>query len=341
MEYKDYYKIMGVPRSASADEIKKAHRKLARKYHPDVSKEKDAEAKFKDLSEAYEVLRDADKRAAYDELGAHWKAGQEFRAPPEWNAGAERPGRGFEGGFRGGSSRDADFSDFFDTLFSQGFGQRPGDAGSAGRASTGRGAQGTRRQRFGVKGEDHHAKILIDLEDAYTGASKTLSLRTQPSAGQGLEEHQVSFNVPQGIRPGQQIRLAGQGSPGLGEGSPGDLYLEVEFKPRSASSPQYRVDKHDVYLDLPITPWEAALGAEVQAPTPTGWVEVKIPPGSASGRKLRLKGRGIPASTPGDFYFVLQVISPAADTPSDKSFYSDMAGQFKSFQPRGIWNASP
>lgn len=342
MEYKDYYKIMGVPRSASADEIKKAHRKLARKYHPDVSKEKDAEAQFKDLSEAYEVLRDAEKRAAYDELGAHWKAGQEFRAPPEWNAGAERPGRGFTGGFPGGGSGRPgefnDFSDFFDTLFSQGFGQR---AGGTGRTGTSNGTQGTRRQRFGAKGEDHHAKILIDLEDAYTGASKTLSLRTQASAGPGLEEHQVSFNVPQGIRPGQQIRLAGQGAPGLGEGSPGDLYLEVEFKPRSASSPQYRVDKHDVYLDLPITPWEAALGAEVQAPTPTGWVEVKVPPGSASGRKLRLKGRGIPASTPGDFYFVLQVISPAADTPSDKSFYSDMAGQFKSFKPRGIWNASP
>ena len=341
MEYKDYYKIMGVPRSASPDEIKKAHRKLARKYHPDVSKEKDAEARFKELTEAYEVLRDAEKRAAYDQLGTHWKAGQEFRAPPDWNAGAERSGSGFDWGFQGdGSARHADFSDFFDTLFSHGFPQNPGEAG---RRSTGRSAQGARRQSFSAKGQDHHARILIDLEDAYTGASKTLSLQMTAPDAQGravAQEHQVSFNVPKGVRATQQIRLVGQGGSGIGEGNPGDLYLEVDFRPRSAGSPQYRVDKHDVYLDLPVSPWEAALGAEVHAPTPAGWVEVKIPAGSGSGRKLRLKGRGIPASTPGDFYFVLQVISPAADTVSDQSFYADMARQFKHFKPRSIWNAS-
>jgi curved DNA-binding protein len=336
MEYKDYYKIMGVERSASADELKKAHRKLARKYHPDVSQEKDAEARFKDLSEAYEVLRDPEKRAAYDQLGAHWQAGQDFRPPPEWNAGAEHTGRGFGWSFQGdGPGQDADFSDFFESLFSRGFTAPPGR--SAGSKANGR----ARRSTVSGKGQDHHAKILIDLEDVYSGAAKTLSLRVPQldAGGRSIEQtHQISFDVPKGIRAGQHIRLTGQGSPGAGGGPPGDLYLEVAFRPRSSGSPNYRVDKHDVYLDLPITPWEAVLGAEVQAPTPSGTVEVTIPPASSSGRKLRLKGRGIPGSSPGDFYFVLQLVTPPAQTDSDKSFYTDMARQFKLFKPRGSWD---
>ncbi len=332
MEYKDYYKIMGVERSATSDELKKAHRKLARKYHPDVSQEKDAEARFKDVSEAYEVLRDPEKRAAYDQLGAHWQAGQDFRPPPDWNAGAEHAGRGFDGGFKTeGPSRGADFSDFFESLFSQGFAAPPGS--TSGARSHGR----SRRQAFRAKGEDHHAKILIDLEDVYTGAAKTLSLRVPQldAEGRSIEPtHQITFDVPKGIRAGQHIRLAGLGAPGAGGGPAGDLYLEVAFRTRATGSPNYRVDKHDVYLDLPISPWEAALGAEVEAPTPSGAVEVKIPPASGSGRKLRLKGRGIPGSTPGDFYFVLQLVTPPVHTDSDKSFYADMAGQFKSFRPR-------
>lgn len=330
MEYKDYYKIMGVERSASADELKKAHRKLARKFHPDVSHEKDAEAHFKDISEAYEVLRDPDKRAAYDQLGRHWKAGQDFRPPPDWNAGTEHAGPG----------QGADFSDFFESLFSHGFATQPGRGksatGSTGAASNGR----SRRQTFSAKGQDHHAKIMIDLEDVYSGAAKTLSLRVPQLDAQGRrveQTHQISFDVPKGIRAGQHIRLAGQGSPGAGAGQAGDLYLEVAFRPRATGSPNYRVDKHDVYLDLPITPWEAALGAEVQAPTPSGTVEVTIPPASSSGRKLRLKGRGIPGSTPGDFYFVLQLVTPPSNTHSDKTFYTDMARQFTSFKPRGSW----
>jgi curved DNA-binding protein len=336
MEYKDYYKIMGVERSATSDELKKAHRKLARKYHPDVSQEKDAEARFKDLSEAYEVLRDPEKRAAYDQLGAHWKAGQDFRPPPDWNAGAEHAGRGFDWSFKSdGPGRGAEFSDFFDSLFSQGFAASP--ASKAGARSNGR----SQRQAFSAKGEDHHAKILIDLEDVYTGAAKTLSLRVPQldARGHSVEQtHQISFDVPKGIRAGQHIRLAGQGSPGTGNGQAGDLYLEVAFRTRAAGSPNYRVDKHDVYLDLPITPWEAALGAEVQAPTPSGTVEVKIPAASSSGRKLRMKGRGIPGSTPGDFYFVLQLVTPTIETENDKSLYADMARQFKSFKPRGSWD---
>jgi curved DNA-binding protein len=333
MEYKDYYKIMGVERSASADELKKAHRKLARKYHPDVSQEKDAEARFKDLSEAYEVLRDPEKRAAYDQLGAHWKAGQDFRPPPDWNAGSEHAGRGFDWGFKTeGAGQGADFSDFFESLFSHGFAAPPGRHAGA------RGNGRSRRPAFSAKGEDHHAKILIDIEDVYTGATKTLTLRMpqlDPQRHSQEQTHQISFDVPKGIRAGQNIRLSGQGSPGNDGGKPGDLYLEVAFRPRAAGSPNYRVDKHDIYLDLPITPWEAALGAEVHAPTPSGTVEVKIPAASSSGRKLRLKGRGIPGNTPGDFYFVLQLVTPPAQTENDKSVYTEMAQQFKSFKPRG------
>ncbi|NMM08863.1 MAG: DnaJ domain-containing protein [Polaromonas sp.] len=329
MEFKDYYKVMGLARDATQDDIKRAHRKLARKYHPDVSKEKNAEVQFKAVGEAYEVLKDPDKRAAYDQLGANWKAGQDFRPPPEWNAGAEYAGSGFERGFGGGNP--GDHSDFFETLFRQGF-------ASAGKRNDGNSSG--RRATFSAQGEDHHAKIEIDLEDSYSGPTRTLSLRVPEMDDQGhviAREHQITFTIPKGIRAGQHIRLAGQGAPGMGEGSPGDLYLDVEIRPH----PRYRVDKHDVYLDLPIAPWEAALGAEVEAPTPTGHVEVKIPPGSAAGRKLRLKGRGLPGATPGDFYFVIQVLVPPADTDSGKSFYQGMAQQFNSFHPRAKLGDKP
>ncbi len=318
MEFKDYYKIMGVAREASADDIKRAYRKLSRKFHPDVSKEKNAEARFKEIGEAYEVLKDPEKRAAYDQLGANWKAGQDFRPPPEWNAGAEHPGRGQQWQFEGDAG---EHSDFFETLFRQGFGARQGGGGRGQRAS------------FSAHGEDRHAKIQIDLEDSYKGTTRTLSLRVPEMSEQGHvipREHQITFTVPKGIRAGQHIRLAGQGAPGVGGGSPGDLYLDVEFHPHAL----YRVDKHDVYMDLPVSPWEAALGAEVEAPTPTGQVEVKIPAGSAPGRKLRLKGRGLPGVTPGDFYFVLQIVQPAADSDGAKAFYQGMAKHFSSFNPR-------
>ena len=328
MEFKDYYTIMGVSRDATPDDIKRAYRKLSRKYHPDVSKEKNAEARFKELGEAYEVLKDPEKRTAYNQLGANWKEGQEFRPPPGWNAGAEHAGRGGQWQF---TSDDAvDHSDFFETLFRQGFGSAEGRGG--GRRSSSSSSSGSRTS-FSAPGEDRHAKIQIDLEDSYSGATRTLSLRVPEMSDQGHvipREHQITFTVPKGIREGQHIRLAGQGAPGVGEGGAGDLYLDVEFRPH----PLYRVDKHDVYLDLPIAPWEAALGAEVEAPTPTGRVEVKVPAGSAAGRKLRLKGRGLPGSTPGDFYFVLQIVMPAADTDSARSFYESMSSQFNSFKPR-------
>ncbi|WP_301100684.1 DnaJ C-terminal domain-containing protein [Propionivibrio sp.] len=313
MEFKDYYKIMGVARDASQDEIKRVYRQLARKYHPDVSKSPDAEARFKELGEAYAVLKDLEKRAAYDQLGSNWKAGQDFRPPPDWNAGFEFSGDGSGGDFGGAAG---DFSDFFEALYGRGF-------------ATG----GRSRQAFSSRGEDHHAKVLIDLEDAYSGATRTITLQRPETDADGhlvMRGHKLNVTIPRGIRSGQHIRLSGQGAPGIGQGKPGDLYLEVGFNPHA----RYRVDQRDVYLDLPVAPWEAALGASVKVPTPNGVVELKVPPGSVAGGKLRLKGRGIPGSTPGDFYAVLHPVLPPADSETANAFYLYMAGQFPSFAPR-------
>ena len=315
MDFKDYYKTMGVTKDATPDDIKRAHRKLARKYHPDVSKEKNAEAQFKDLAEAYEVLRDPDRRLAYDQLGANYKAGQEFRPPPQWAGRQAAGGAGFD------TEGSADHSAFFEELL-RSMGARGAATGEGG----GRGGEAT----FDMHGQDQHARIQINIEDAYSGAARSLQLRIPDLETGRLQDRSIEFSIPKGIRAGQHIRLAAQGAPGLGRGSPGDLYLDVEFLPHRL----YRIDKLDVYMDLPVAPWEAALGAEVEAPTPTGRVEVKIPPGSASGRKLRLKGRGLPAKVPGDFYFVLQLAVPLASTDADKKAYADMAAAFNTFDPR-------
>jgi len=329
MEYKDYYQIIGVDRSATQDEIKRAYRKLARKYHPDVSKEANAEKRFKEVGEAYEVLKDPEKRAAYDQLGANWKAGQDFNAPPDWDAGFEFDGGGFTGGGAQYSSfNEADasaYSDFFESLFGQTFRQ----AGAQ--------AQGyQQRGGFHTKGSDHHAKILIDLEDAMHGATRSVSLRVPVVDAGGhviTKERTLKINIPKGIKQGQHIRLSGQGNPGLRQGKAGDLYLEIEFNPHSI----YRVEGRDVYLDLPVAPWEAALGANVKAPTPGGVVDLKIKPGSANGSKMRLKGRGIPASSAnnsaGDLYVILKVALPAANTNDEKAAYKKMQQSF-SFNPR-------
>lgn len=306
MEFKDYYQIMGVSRDAAQDEIKRAYRQLARKYHPDVSKEPDAEVRFKEVGEAYEVLKDPEKRAAYDQLGTSWKPGQDFRPPPDWNAGFE-----FSGGFGGNGA--ADFSDFFSTLF----GGAPRQRGSGG---------------YRTRGEDRHAKILIDLEDAFSGAARTFTLRAPQLDPQGrmvVANRTLNVSIPKGIRAGQHIRLAGQGTPGMGGGTVGDLYLEVDFKPHSL----YRVDDRDIYLDLPLAPWEAALGAAVTTPTPGGSVQVKVLPNTQAGRKLRLKGRGIPGNPPGDLYLVLQVVLPTADSARAKEIYQTMAREM-AFNPR-------
>jgi curved DNA-binding protein len=304
MEYKDYYKILGVERDAKADAIKSSYRKLARQHHPDISKEKGAEDRFKEISEAYEVLKDPEKRAAYDQVGRGFKPGQEFHPPPDWDANFE-----FSGGEAG------EFSDFFESLFGR---------------MRGRGRAGG--QGFRARGQDHHAKVLIDVEDAYRGATRAISLRSAELGEDGqvhLRDRQVNVSIPKGVRQGQMIRLAGQGSAGIGGGQAGDLYLEIEFNPHST----YRVDGKDVYLDLPVAPWEAALGGKVKAPTPSGVVDLTIPAGSGQGRKLRLKGRGIPAREPGDFYVVLQIVLPPASTAEGQRLYREMAEKL-AFNPR-------
>jgi curved DNA-binding protein len=318
MEYKDYYKIMDVERDATQDEIKRAYRKLARKYHPDVSKQADAEERFKEVGEAYEVLKDPEKRTAYDQLGANWKAGQDFNAPPDWDAGFEFSGGGYTGGFDGGDAH----SDFFESLFGQ-FrqGGHPGFSGQGG---------------FHAQGSDHHAKVLIDLEDAMNGATRSISLRVPEVDAQGhvtTKDRVLNVRIPKGVKQGQHIRLSGQGNPGQGEGRPGDLYLEIEFNPHSI----YRVDGRDVYLDVPVAPWEAALGAGIKVPTPVGPVDMKIKPGTANGSKLRLKGRGLPAGSgsnpPGDLYVILQVSLPPAATDKAQEIYRNMQQELD-FNPR-------
>lgn len=309
MEFQDYYQILGVARDASQDDIKRAYRKAARKYHPDVSKEPDAEEHFKRLGEAYEVLKDPEKRTAYDQLGSRWKEGQEFRPPPDWDAGFEFSGGGF-------TRQDAgDFSEFFESLFGAGAGH----------------ARHYHRS-YRARGQDHHAKVLIDIEDAWQGATRSVSLQVPEWDAHGqlqLRERSLNVKIPKGVRPGQHIRLVGQGEPGIGGGEAGDLYLELQFKPH----PFYRLEERDLYLDLPIAPWEGALGASVQVPTPAGVLELKVPAGSSSGKKLRLKGRGLPASPPGDLYVTLKVVLPAADSEEAEQLYRKMA-QTLAFNPR-------
>jgi len=304
VEFKDYYKVMGVPRDATEAQIKQAYRKLARKYHPDVSKEKDAEARFKEVGEAYEVLKSPEKRAAYDQLGSGPRPGEEFRPPPDWGSGFE-----FSGAPPGAGAGGADYSDFFEALFGA------ARSGAAGR---------THRGFDTGRGEDHHAKVLLDLQATLEGGSRTFTLRMPELDAQGhvmLKERVLNVQIPKGILPGQTIRLAGQGAPPPGKGTAGDLYLEVEFQPH----PMYRIEGRDLYLDLPVAPWEAALGVTVKSPTPAGAVDLKIPAGSRAGTKLRLKGRGIPASPPGDFFVVLEIALPDATSDKAKAAYRAMA----------------
>jgi len=310
VEFKDYYKILGVAKTATADEIKKAYRKLARKYHPDVSKEADAEVHMKEVNEANAVLSDPEKRAAYDQAGSAYRPGQEFQPPPDWGAGFEFSDGGAHGPYGGNS---AEFSDFFSSLFGQ---------------------PGTRRgsSTHQARGEDHHAKVMIELADAYHGATQTITLRAARLDATGhvvTDERTLKVQIPKGIKEGQHIRLAGQGSPGFGGGTAGDLYLEVHFKPDA----RYRVEGRDVHLSLPVTPWEAALGAAIDVPTPAGALRVSVPAGSQSGRKLRLKARGIPGNPPGDLYLVLEIVVPPADTDKARALYETMAREMP-FDPR-------
>jgi len=312
MRYKDYYQVMGVARDASQDDIKRAYRKLARKYHPDVSKEKDAEEKFKELQEAHEVLKDPEKRAAYDQLGADWRQGQDFRPPPDWGKGFEHsrgPGRGAPG----------EFSDFFSELF----GEHSPFAGTRGAGRAGRG--------FSAAGQDHVARVEVDLEDAFRGGTRTIELRAPEMTADGhviVKPRTLRVSIPAGVTDGQQIRLAGQGSPGIGGGPAGDLFLEVNLRPHRL----FEVAGRDVTLTLPVAPWEAALGETVAVPTLGGSVDMKLPAGARAGQKLRLRGRGLPGSPPGDQFVLLKIVLPP-DSPSARQLFEQMKREVP-FDPR-------
>ena len=313
MEYKDYYQTLGVARDAPADDIKKAFRKLARKYHPDVSKEPDAGKRMAEVNEANTVLSDPEKRAAYDQLGQH-APGQDFRPPPGWDEGFEHSEHGRS------AAESAEFSQFFSEIF--------GRMGREGGPRRGRGTQG----ETSYPGDDRHARILLELDDSFTGVSRQITLRAPKLDDKGrvaLVEHSLNVRIPKGIREGQVIRLAGQGEPGIGNGKSGDLLLEVQFKPHA----RFRPEGRDLQLTLPVTPWEAALGSIIPVELPGGAINMRIPAGAQTGKQLRVRGKGLPCEPPGDLYVDIRIVAPPANTPKEKELYETMAREMP-FDPR-------
>lgn len=319
MDFKDYYAVLGVSESASAEEIKKAYRKLARKYHPDVSKEDNADAMFKDLGEAYEVLKDPEKRAEYDEL-RHYGARPDgsFEPPPGWHSGS---------GFGRGGYTEADarqFSDFFEEVFG---------GGRGGFAGQGFGGGGGFRHSARMRGEDVHARLALFLEEVFHGCEKQVSFMVHEADDHGrivARQKTLKVKIPAGMREGQHLRLKGQGSPGIGGGEAGDLLIEVELAPH----PLFSIEGRDVVVTVPIAPWEAALGASVTVPTVGSKVNVKVPRGSSSGRKLRLKGKGLPGKHPGDQIVVLQIVMPERHSEQAEALYRQLAEAETHFNPR-------
>lgn len=320
VQFQDYYSVLGVPRDASREDIQRAYRKLARKYHPDVNKTTEAEEKFKAVGEAYEVLKDPEKRQRYDTLGANWKAGQDFQPPPGWE-------QMFTGGGRGGQARTFSFgggaegfSDFFSMLF--------GGGGFGSQAFQGGEPQGS----WSAAGESHEAEITLSLEDAYRGGSKRISLEHRDESGTPrVKSYQV--RIPPGVTDGATIRLAGQGAPGLGGGPAGDLLLRVRIAPH----PRFRLLGQNILSALALTPWEAALGAKVQTETLDGPVTLNIPGGSQSGQQLRLKGKGFPdrsSGTRGDMLVELVVQVPRKLNEKERELFGELA-KVSSFNPRG------
>jgi curved DNA-binding protein len=321
VKYRDYYEILGIQRSVAQDEIQRAYRKLARKYHPDVSKAANAEDKFKEINEAYEVLKDPEKRKMYDQLGPNWRSGQDFRPPPGWETQFDF-GRGgaqqaeFQWGGSGG------FSDFFESLFGgRGFQQAPG--------------RSARKPVWHQAGADQETTIRISLEEAFHGGTKPIVLQSQVINSKGQlerQERRLDVKIPPGILPGQRIRLTGQGEKGTGGGPRGDLYLRVEIEPHQV----FELKGRDIYMDVPVAPWEAVLGSEVRLSTLSGNIDLKIPPGTQSSQKLRLRGKGMPNNkgAPGDLYATVVVKVPTHPSEKELALFEEMK-KSSGFNPRG------
>ncbi len=307
-KYVDYYKVLGVSKEISQDDMQRAYRKLARKYHPDVNKDPGAEDKFKEISEAYEVLKDPEKRKMYNELGSNWQQGQDFRTPSGWE----------NVHFNFGSSGDAGgFSDFFNDLF-------------GGRRSR---PHSCARSFYSSRGSDQETVLSLTIEEAYNGGKKNLQFTTTELSPQGMPIPRVKtldINIPKGVLEGQKIRLAGQGGAGSGGGAAGDLYLKVIIEPH----PVYKLNGRDIYMDIQVSPWEAALGASVSLPILGGSVSVKVPHGSSSGKKMRLKGKGFPTKKGrGNLYLIIKIVLPPIITPDEKKLFKELASVSK-FNPR-------
>src|SRR6202165_921595 len=313
MKYKDYYAILGVERNASADAIKKSYRKLAQKHHPDVSKEKGAEEKFKEIAEAYQTLKDPEKRAAYDQLGSGYKPGEEIRPPPDWER-QFREARSGDGAF---SFDDLDLADLFESL------------------SRGRRGGGRTRANMPIPGEEYEVTLHLPLEDAYSGTQVDLNLSVPEYDGKGRVRHvprTIKARIPKGATDGQRLRVRGQGGKGVNGGRDGDLSLNIALDPH----PLFRPSGHDLYLDLPLAPWEAALGATVEVPTLDGAVNLKIPEGTAAGRKLRLAKKGLPkpGGGEGDLYAIVQIVNPTVLSDRERELFRQLA-EASTFDPRG------
>lgn len=317
MDYRDYYQTLGVPRDASADDVKKAFRRLARKYHPDVSKEPDAAARMSEINEAHAVLSDPERRAAYDAVGQGHRPGESFTPPPDWDEGFEFSGRGAAPGMD-----EEAFSDFFSQLF--------GRMG-AHRAAHAAGGAGPGRRR----GEDHHARIVLDLADAWRGTTRQVTLRHPELDAQGrvaLHERTLDVKIPPGVKPGQLIRLAGQGAPGLGDAPGGDLFLEVHYRPAQG----FDLVGDRLTAELPVAPWEAALGAVVPVQMPDGsTLQVRVPAGAQAGQSLTVRGKGLPIrGAAGDLDLVVRVLLPSAQDPRARAVYEQMARDLPDFDAR-------
>lgn len=323
MKFKDYYDLLGVTRTASSDDIRKAYRKLARKYHPDVNKSPDAETRFKEIAEAYEVLGDVEKRKRYDQLGANYRSGQDFAPPPGWEQMRNEFGGRPDAGGGGYAAEDmGGFSDFFESLFGGGAFQGAQHAGGA--------PFGRFRHR---RGEDHEAQVTISLEEAFHGVKKPISLQTARVDERGRvhrESKQYTVHIPAGTIEGTRIRMAGQGSPGSGEGAAGDLYLQVQIAPH----PVFHVKGADLEVTVPVAPWEVALGTKIPVPTMSGNALLALPSGTQSGQHLRLRGKGlVGARHHGDLIAIIQIAMPRHLSDKEKSLFAELA-RVSAFHPR-------